>query len=176
VPHSALPIGFRPVEASDFPMLAAWLTEPHVRKFYQKTSITLAEVALEYGPAVRGEEPTICHIAVSDGRPFAYLQCYRNTDYPKWVDIIDVSDGVSVDLFVGEPAYLGGGFGRAALSGYLRQIAFPLYAGETHAYIAHEPVNTAALRCSRAVGFRPLRAFLEDGVEMILLELERPSP
>ena len=51
---------------------------------------------------VRGEEPTICHLAVSEGAPFAYLQCYRNADYPEWVDVIDVNDGISVDLFVGK--------------------------------------------------------------------------
>jgi hypothetical protein len=52
-------IEFRPVEESDFPTLTAWLAEPHVRRFYQKTPVTLEQVALEYGPFVRGEEPTI---------------------------------------------------------------------------------------------------------------------
>jgi aminoglycoside 6'-N-acetyltransferase len=118
-------IEFRPVEESDFPILSAWLAQPHVRKFYQKMPITLEEVALEYGPFVRGEEPTICHLAVSGGAPFAYLQCYRNADYPEWVEIIEVKDGISVDLFIGEPIYLHRGFGRAALGGYLRQVAFP---------------------------------------------------
>ena len=168
-------IEFRPVEESDFPTLTAWLAEPHVRRFYQKTPVTLEQVALEYGPFVRGEEPTICHLAISGDAPFAYLQCYRNADYPEWVDIIEVNDGISVDLFVGEPAYLHRGFGRAALCGYLLEVAFPYYASETRAYIAHEPLNTAALRCSRAVGFRPLRKFLEGGVEMVLLGSNRLS-
>jgi len=168
-------IEFRPVEESDFPTLTTWLAEPHVRRFYQKTPVTLEQVALEYGPFVRGEEPTICHLAISGDAPFAYLQCYRNADYPEWVDIIVVNDGISVDLFVGEPAYLHRGFGRAALCGYLLEVAFPYYASETRAYIAHEPLNTAALRCSRAVGFRPLRKFLEGGVEMVLLGSNRLS-
>src|SRR5271165_214877 len=47
-------IEFRPVEESDFPTLTAWLAEPHVRRFYQKTPVTLEQVALEYGPFVRG--------------------------------------------------------------------------------------------------------------------------
>jgi hypothetical protein len=34
-------------------------------------------------------------------------------------------------------------------------------------------INTAALQCSQAVGFRPLRRFLEDGLEMMLLALDR---
>jgi len=127
------------------------------------------------GHSSEAEEPTICHLAISGDAPFAYLQCYRNADYPEWVDIIEVNDGISVDLFVGEPAYLHRGFGRAALCGYLLEVAFPYYASETRAYIAHEPLNTAALRCSRAVGFRPLRKFLEGGVEMVLLGSNRLS-
>lgn len=168
-------IAFRPVAESDFPLLTAWLAEPHVRKFYQKTPVTVQDVALEYGPAVRDEEPTLCHFATTPQAPFAYLQCYRNADYPEWVDIIGVNDGISVDLFIGEPAYLHRGLGRLALRRYLRQVAFPRYAGETRAFIAHEPANMAALRCSRAVGFRPVRPFLENGVAMELLVLERPS-
>jgi aminoglycoside 6'-N-acetyltransferase len=168
-------ITFRPVEEQDFPILAAWLAEPHVRRFYQKTSVSLEEVASEYGPWVRGEEPSICHLAISAGDPFAYLQCYRNADYREWADLIGVDGGISVDLFIGDSTYLRKGLGRASLCLYLQQVAFPYYSGETRAYIAHEQRNTAALCCSRAVGFRPLRAFLDDGCEMLLLATDRSS-
>ncbi|MGH6811555.1 MAG: GNAT family N-acetyltransferase [Methylocella sp.] len=171
-PHE---ITFRPVEERDFPLLTAWLAEPHVRKFYQKTSVTLEEVASEYGPCVRGEEPSVCHLAISAGKPFAYLQCYRNADYREWAELIGEDGAISVDLFIGDSTCLRKGFGRAALSGYLQRVAFPYYNRETRAYIAHEQVNTAALRCSQAAGFRPMRAFLEDGVDMLLLATDRSS-
>jgi len=144
------------------------------RRFYQKTPVTRAELAAKYGPAVRGEEPTLCHMALhDDGTPFAYLQCYRNLAYPDWSGIIGVEDGVSIDLYIGDPAFLHRGLGRAALAGYLRQVAFVRYPGERRAYIGHEPANVSALRCSEAAGFRRLRTFLEDGIEMILLAAER---
>jgi aminoglycoside 6'-N-acetyltransferase len=168
-------IAFRPVDEWDFPLLTDWLAEPHVRRFYQKTSITLEDVASEYGPSVRGEEPGTCHLAICAGKPFAYLQCYRNADYREWADLIGVDGGISVDIFIGDSTYLRKGFGRAALSGYLRRVAFPYYNREPRAYIAHEQVNTAALGCSQAVGFHPIRAFLEDGVEMLLLTADRSS-
>ena len=50
-PHE---ITFRPVEEQDFPILAAWLAEPHVRRFYQKTSVSLEEIAQEYDRASKG--------------------------------------------------------------------------------------------------------------------------
>jgi aminoglycoside 6'-N-acetyltransferase len=160
---------FRPVEEADFPLLTRWLAEPQVRRFYQKNPITLGEVAAEYGPAVRGEEPSWCDLAVLDGVPFAYLQSYRNADYPPWAELIGTLDGVSVDLYLGEPAYLHRGLGRAALSDYLTGVVRPRFPTERNAYIAHEKINLAALRCSQAAGFHPLRAFLEDGLETILL-------
>ncbi|MGH6838588.1 MAG: GNAT family N-acetyltransferase [Methylocella sp.] len=168
-------IAFRPVEERDFPLLTAWLAEPHVRRFYQKTSVALEDVALEYGPCVRSEEPGVCHLAISAGTPFAYLQCYRNADYREWADLIGVDGGISVDLFIGDSTYLRKGFGRAALSGYLLRVAFPYYREEKNAYIAHDRRNVGALNCSLAVGFRRLRAFLEDGVEMVLLAADRSS-
>jgi aminoglycoside 6'-N-acetyltransferase len=168
-------VEFRPLTDGDFPALTTWLAKPHVRKFYQKAPVTLRDVALEYGPCVRSEEPTICHLAVSGATPFAYLQCYRNADYPEWAEITGASGGISVDLYIGETAYLRRGFGQAALSGFLRRVAFPNFRAERRAYITHEPGNTAALQCSMVVGFRRLRAFSENGVETILLAVDLAS-
>jgi aminoglycoside 6'-N-acetyltransferase len=166
-------IEFRPLQLADCPRLTGWLAEPHVRQFYQKAPITLAEVEAEYGPTIRGEEPSLSHIASSGGRPFGYIQCYANTAYPEYAEAIGVDHGISVDLYLGDPAFLGRGFGRAMLAGYLARVAFPAYPDETLAYIAHEPQNLAALACSQSVGFRPLRFVWEDGVKDQLLVLRR---
>jgi RimJ/RimL family protein N-acetyltransferase len=160
---------FRPLEMSDLPRLTTWLMEPHVRTFYQSAPITLAEVTAEYAPMIGNRTPTICHLAVSDGAPFGYVQSYRNLAYPEWAELIGAHDGISVDLFIGDPAFLQGGFGRALLREYLAQVALVHFVPETRAYIAHAVANAPALRCSQAAGFRPLREFLEDGVPTLLL-------
>ena len=61
-------IAFRPLQDADLPMLTAWLAEPHVRRFYQKQPVTLADVTREYGPTIRGEEPSRSHLAIATGR------------------------------------------------------------------------------------------------------------
>jgi aminoglycoside 6'-N-acetyltransferase len=168
---------FRPVSEVDFPLMTGWLAQPHVRAFYQKDPISLDEVAAKYGPRVRGEAPTHCHLALSQGRPFGYLQCYRNLDWPDWAAEIDVDGGLSIDLFIGDPAFVGGGYGRAMLGGYAHGVAFRIYPDETRCFIAHAHDNTAALACSRSVGFRDVGDFVEDGVDMRLLLIERdPHP
>ena len=167
-------IAFRTLDMSDLPRLAAWLMEPHVRKFYQPDPITLDEVTAEYAPVIGNDTPTICHLAVSQGAPFAYVQSYRNFDYPEWAEMIDVHDGISVDLFIGDPAFLHRGMGRALLVAYLQEVALARFA-ETHAYIAHATANASALRCSQAAGFRPVREFLEHGVPTLLLKRDAGS-
>jgi len=171
--ESASAIAFRPLQFDDCPLLTRWLAEPHVRKFYQRDPITLAEVEAEYGPTIRGEEPSLSHLAFSDGAPFGYIQCYANMAYPDYAETIGVDHGVSVDLYIGDPAFVGRGFGRAMLAGYLARVAFPAYPAEDLAYIAHETDNLAALACSLAVGFKPLRRVVEDGVVDQLLVLRR---
>jgi aminoglycoside 6'-N-acetyltransferase len=173
-------ITFRPLRESDFELLTRWLAAPHVRRFFQKMPATPGEVAAKYGPRVRAEVPALSHLALSDGAPFGYLQCYRNADWPDWAANIQVDDGISIDLFIGEPGFLHRGLGRAMLADYLRDVAFPAFPAEGRAYIAHEPANTAAVACSRAVGFKPLRGFVEDATAMTLFALERevrtPAP
>lgn len=162
-------ITFRPLETTDFPMLTRWLAQPHVRRFVQKTPMSLDQVAAKYGPRVRGEQPLVCHIARDDGVPFGYLQAYRNRDWPDAAD--GQTDGISLDLHIGEPPFVGRGLGRAMLDAYVLGLALPHF-GETTAYIAHDKANTAALACSMAVGFTALRDFVEDGEPMLLLKLE----
>ena len=162
-------IAFRPLAAADFRMLTRWLAEPHVRRFVQKTPMSLDEVTAKYGPRVRGEQPLVCHVACDDDVPFGYLQAYRNRDWPDAAD--GQTDGISLDLHIGEPTFLGRGLGRAMLDAYVRGLALPHFA-QTTAYIAHDQANTAALACSKAVGFKAVRKFVEDGEPMLLLRLE----
>jgi aminoglycoside 6'-N-acetyltransferase len=173
MPDPADALTFRPMAAADFPMMTAWLAEPHVKAFYQPKPINLEEVCAHYGPRLAEGWPTRCHIAESGGRPFAYLQCYRNVDWPGWAAEIDVSDGLSIDLYIGEPAFVGRGYGQAMLRAYVRDVVFPRWPQELLCYIAHAVANTRALACSRAVGFRDVGRFDEDGVAMRLLVLER---
>jgi aminoglycoside 6'-N-acetyltransferase len=120
-------------------------------------------------PRIRREAPTFQHVAELDGRPFAKLQCYRNIDYPDYAAEIGVNDGISIDLFIGEPEFLGRGLGKKMLRQYLMDVAFPLHPGERRCFICHEAENAAALACSRSAGFEFLRDVMEAGLPCRLL-------
>ena len=169
---TAAVLSFRPMFAADFPMMTAWLAQPHVKAFYGQNP-SFAEVCERYGPRLADAWPTRCHIAESRGRPCGYLQSYRNADWPEWGEQIGDLAGLSIDLHIGEPAFVGRGYGRAMLEAYVHDVAFARWPEEQRCYIAHAVTNERALACSMAVGFRELREFDEDGAPMRLLVLER---
>jgi aminoglycoside 6'-N-acetyltransferase len=162
-------ITYRPLAEEDLPLMATWLGRPHVRAFFQREPITTEAVAAKYGAYIRREQPTHASLALLDGRPFAYLQCYRVADWPDFQATIAVDEGVSVDLFIGEADLIGRGLGRRMLAGYVDQVALPLHPGETVCWIGHELDNIAARRCSAAAGFAPVREYDEEGRTYILM-------
>ncbi|HXC56633.1 MAG TPA: GNAT family N-acetyltransferase [Rhizomicrobium sp.] len=171
-----LAVAFRPLTENDLPWLWERLNRPHLRRFFQREPISLAEVEAKYGARIRHEAPTHCHLALHQGMPFAYIQCYRIADWPDWARLTGAQDGIGIDLAILEPERLGKGLGRAMLGAYVREIVYTLYPGETRCLIAHEHENGAALAASAAVGFRPVLDFVEDGRDTQLLALARASP
>jgi aminoglycoside 6'-N-acetyltransferase len=174
--HSADAIGFRPVTETDLSLLHGWLNRPHLRQFYQKRPITLDEVAAEYAPAIRGEEQGHLHLALQAGRPFGYLQCYRNLEYPDYARELDLRDGASIDFYIGEPDALGRGLGKHMERSYVLDVVFPLYPAESNCYVCHESSNGLALACSQAAGFKPLRDVIEAGLPSHVLVFARSVP
>ncbi|MGO4450673.1 GNAT family N-acetyltransferase [Phyllobacterium sp. TAF24] len=166
-------ISFRPASLSYLPLMARWLMTPHVRAFYQPDPITPREVAEEYGPMFTGETPDICHIAYYGEQPFGYLQCYSNADYEEWVESTGADAGISLDLFIGEPAYVGKGFEQLMLKQYLALIAFSHFADERFAYVSYEAENLDAIGAAETAGFRRIDEFDEGGDHIIVLRFER---
>ena len=166
-------IDFRPITETDLSLLHGWLNRPHLRQFYQKRPITLGEVTAEYAPAIYGEEPGRLHLALQADRPFGYLQCYRNLDYPDYARELGLGDGASIDFYIGEPDALGRGLGRRMERSYVLDVVFPLYPAERNCYVCHEATNRTVLACSRAAGFKPLRDVMEAGLPSRLLVFPR---
>jgi aminoglycoside 6'-N-acetyltransferase len=166
-------LAFRPMRPEDLPQVWRWLNAPHMRAFYQKAPISLAEVEAEFLPDLNGEFPTFHHLVLLCGRAIGKLQCYRNLAYPDYAAEIGVVEGVSIDLFIGEPELLGRGVGRRMLRAYALEIALPLHPGETKAFICHELANGRARACSKAAGFESLGVVDEAGEPGELLVLKK---
>jgi aminoglycoside 6'-N-acetyltransferase len=167
-------LNFKPLKEEDLPVLYAWLQAKHVREFYhRKTVPSWKEMHAEYIQRLDPDWPTRCFFSYSGVTPLGYIQTYRVEDYPEYGAMIGEDKGISLDLFIGDAALIGKGWGRLILLKFLRDVAFPMFCEEHVCWIYHDKQNHRALCASRAAGFRHVRSFTEDGDLKELLALNR---
>lgn len=102
---------------ADLPLLKRWLEEPHVHQWWNHETDDYA-LERDFGPVMRGEEPSEDLLVRLDGRPVGLVQRSRFADYPDYRDevaaLTEVPEGaVTVDYLVGEPGDTGQGLGTA---------------------------------------------------------------
>ncbi len=141
----------RPLTREDFPLLARWLAEPVVARWWNQP-FTLQAIEAEYGAAIDGAEPTDVFVAQEGGEPFGLIQRYRVHAYPEYAaelaPLLDVpEDALSVDYLVGEPRLRGAQRGarmiEAAIATHDGPVIVPVAAG-----------NRASWRTLEHAGFR----------------------
>ena len=120
-------LSFRPLAREGFPLLAAWLSEPLVDRWWHDE---VAPEALErdYGPAVDGREPTEVFLALADGEPSGLVQRYPLAAYPEdLAELLAVlpvpprvpAGALSIDYLIGEPTRRGRGLGAAVVAAFV---------------------------------------------------------
>jgi aminoglycoside 6'-N-acetyltransferase len=155
-------VAFRPVVASDLPLLHEWFQREHVQRWWNDRE-TYDEVVQRYLPAIEGNEPTELYLIVSENRPVGFIQTYRVSDHPTYRDLVEVEDGVAgVDLLVGEPELTGRGLGSEALVRFVRDVIFSR--PDIHACVADpDAENLASLRAFEKAGFHIVRQLVDAG-------------
>lgn len=121
-------ITWRPLSVTDLGMLAAWLREPQVARWWNHDT-TPAGIERDFAASVRGDEPGEDLVVLLDDRPIGLLQRATISDYPEDLEefsaIVDVPDGaVELDYLIGEAGMRGRGIGsriiRAAVEDTFR--------------------------------------------------------
>jgi aminoglycoside 6'-N-acetyltransferase len=102
---------WRRLAGADLPMLADWLREPQVARWWNHEH-TLEAVARDFGASVRGEEPGEDLVVSLDGHPIGLLQRAVIGDYPEdlaeFEALIEVPDGaVELDYLIADAALRG---------------------------------------------------------------------
>jgi aminoglycoside 6'-N-acetyltransferase len=137
---------FREMTADDLPMIKRWLAEPHVQEWwgdpaeqYKLVSGDLDEPAMDQ------------YIVSSDGRDFAYLQCYDLTAWNSGFG--EQPKGTrGIDLFIGEADMIAQGHGSAMLRAFADE---RLQRGAPRMVTDPDPRNLRAMRAYRNAGFTP---------------------
>lgn len=173
MPWDADQISFRPLRRSDFPLLHVWLNADHVRPgwyapgTYPAGGYPLDALDRDYGPSADGEDPVAAFIIAYQQAPIGYVQSFRVADFPDYAgpfadDPADAATAASLDLFIGDPAYVGRGLGPLILGRFLRAV---LFVGDDvrSVLVNPDPANAAAIRAYEKAGFRHVKTITVPG-------------
>lgn len=114
---------FRRVTRDDFPLLARWLANPHVARWWNHETDPAA-IERDFGPTADGREPAEDFLQLVDGEPIGLIQRARLADYPEelaaFAALTEVPAGATiVDYFIGDPERTGRGAGTAMIAGLI---------------------------------------------------------
>jgi aminoglycoside 6'-N-acetyltransferase len=148
---------WRPVRAGDFPLLARWLAQPHVARWWHH-EVTPAAVARDFGPTVRGEEPNEDLLVSAAGRPVGLVQRCRWADYPDYAAEIaplltPPAGAMTIDYLIGEPELIGRGLGPAMIAAVVAA-TWTDHPGASCVIVPVAVANHASGRALEKAGFR----------------------
>ena len=151
-------------EPADYELISRWRSEPHVHEWWDPDDppLTPKQAAEQYGPRVRGEEPTNACIVELEGRPIGYVQFYRWLSWPDANEASDIRadpDTFGIDLFIGPPELIGKGVGSRLVELVCHHLETNL--GASYVALTTEMTNERAQRAYEKAGFRKIREVLD---------------
>ncbi|MGY1815557.1 GNAT family N-acetyltransferase [Blastococcus sp. SYSU D00820] len=173
---------FRPLRRSDFDLLARWLAEPLVARWWAHDP---AAVEADFGPSVDGADATEMLLACSGDVPFGLVQRYPIAAYPEYVEelspLVELPPGaLSIDYLIGEPAARGGGGSRmiaAAVAGCwarypdARDVVVPVALGNVASWRALEKAGFERIAEGPLTPDNPI-----DPPDHVVYRIRRPGP
>ncbi len=155
--HEGAAVAFRSLRRRDFPLLARWLAEPLVARWWDHETAPEA-VERDFGPSVDGHDATRIFLALRAGRPFGVIQRYPIAAYPDYVEelasVCPVPPGaLSIDYLIGEPTFRGRRLGAGMISSFVAA-AWPLHPDADDVIVPVATGNVASWRALERAGFR----------------------
>ena len=155
ISHGALT--WRALRASDLPLLAEWLREPQVARWWQHET-TPEAVERDFGPSTRGEEPGEDLVVALDGRPIGLLQRSLIADYPEdlaeFAALGEVPPGaIELDYMIADASLRGRGLGSRMIAQAVED-TWTAHPDATAVLVAVVAANVASWRALEKAGLR----------------------
>jgi RimJ/RimL family protein N-acetyltransferase len=164
-------ISFRPLVASDLPMLHEWLQRSHVSEWWGNPT-PYADVEREYLPSITGESTTQAYIAFLENEPIGFIQSYivMGSGDGWWEEETDPG-ARGIDQFLCNSDQLGQGLGTAMISAFVNQLFQDPTV--TKVQLDPSPKNERAIRCYRRVGFVDVGEVITPDGQALLMVKQR---
>jgi aminoglycoside 6'-N-acetyltransferase len=141
--------------AADLELVAKWLVEPHVARWYLAGSTLEREIEDLYR-CISAEEPTHALTVLEDEEAIGWCQWYLCGDYPDHAAAVDAAPGdVGIDYAIGDPTRIGRGVGTRLLAVLVEHVRREYPAAGVVA--DPEATNVASRRALEKNGFTLLK-------------------
>jgi aminoglycoside 6'-N-acetyltransferase len=150
-------IAFEPLQRSHFALVARWLAEPLVARWWNHEP-SAAAIERDFGPSVDGHDATEVFVAAVADRPFGLIQRYPIDAYAEYVEELSTvcavpAGALSVDYLIGEPDVRGRGLGARLIAAFVDE-SWRRYPHAEDVIVPVSAGNRASWRALEAAGFR----------------------
>jgi streptomycin 6-kinase len=174
---------FIPLTYSHLPLLVQWLNQPHVQKWYNHgntTPVSLDAITKKMGPRIKGKEDAHGYIIEYNQAPIGYIQVYNARKFPRdGYELSAINELIAhiarlaaIDLYIGDPNYIGKGLGSQIIKQFMHDIA----SKEFDAYMVDPDMkNTASIRAFEKAGFKEIAKLTLHNGEQVKIMLRITS-
>lgn len=160
-------IKFQPLDTSQLPLLAEWLTRPHVAEYWGEPS-SVAELRADYLAPEREDPSTEAFIVSLGQRPIGFIQVYTvaGSSGAWWPDESDPG-ARGIDQFLADANDLNKGLGTAMIRAFLAKLFSS--SDVTTIQTDPDPENARAIRAYGKAGFvREALVDTPDGLALVM--------
>ena len=147
---------FAKAKPSHRAMIEHWVKRPHISKWLHGVGLqnTLSSLAHSF----EGSSETQHWIAYYDKIPIGYLLTSEVNQNDDWVSSIEFSGekAITLDVFIGEPDYIGKGIGPRMITDLLQS----QFSDVTDVLIDPEVKNSRAVQVYQKLGFQIIKTFI----------------
>jgi aminoglycoside 6'-N-acetyltransferase len=150
-------VSFRPCTLDDLLLVAGWLAQPHVARWWAEDP-DLTAVEERYLPCLDGRDRTELLIMEADGASAGFFQRYLVADNPEWAATLrgtgqpDMDNAIGIDYLIGEATLTGRGLGTIAITAFTR-LALARYPAAALMAVAVSQDNPASWRVLEKAGY-----------------------
>ena len=148
---------FRRLTRAEFPLLAGWLANPHVARWWNHETSPEA-VERDFGTSADGGEPSEDLLVLRDDLPVGLIQRCKLRDYPEYLTEFETltevpAEAATIDYLIGEAGLTGQGIGTAMIAAIVED-TWSAYPDTTAIMVAVVAGNRPSWRALERAGFR----------------------